>query len=257
MSMNAPFVIKVGGQELDNPAFVSGLAEVVRSMATPPVIVHGGGRGSTRLAERLNVETRFVDGLRVTDDATLEVAIMGLVGLASTTIVTGLVSGGVRALGLCGADAALVRVRPNARRELGWVGQPTAVDAQRLQALLHAGFVPCLAPISLGEDGRLYNVNADTVAAAVAAALDAPALAMVTATPGVLDGGNVIPRLTPSRIDDLINNGIIRDGMIPKTRAACDALAAGVRRVLILDLAGLAGWAANSATPHGTEIVPT
>lgn len=254
--MSSPIVIKVGGQELDNPAFVGGLANVVGAMATPPVIVHGGGRGSTRLAERLHLETRFIDGFRVTDDATLEVATMGLVGLASTALVTGLVNGGVPALGLCGADAAIVRVRPDARRELGWVGEPTAVDGARLKALLGAGFVPCLAPISLGEDGRLYNVNADTVAAAVATALDAPALVMVTAAPGVLDNGVVLTRLTPPRIENLITNGIIRDGMIPKTRAACDALANGVRRILIVDLAGLAGWTANTGTPHGTEIVP-
>ena len=255
--MSAPIVIKVGGNELDNPAFVSGLARVAASMSAPPVIVHGGGRGSTRLAERLNLETRFIDGFRVTDDATLEVATMGLVGLASTTLVTGLVNGGVPALGLCGADAGLVRVRPDARRELGWVGEPTAVDGARLRALLQAGFVPCLAPISLGEDGRIYNVNADTVAAAVAAALDAPALVMVTAAPGVLDDGNVLPRLTPSRIEELITHGIIRDGMIPKTRAACDALASGVRSVLIVDLTGLAGWTAEPNSLHGTEIVPS
>lgn len=252
--MSAPIVLKIGGQELDSETFVHGLAEAVRAMATPPVIVHGGGRGATQLAARLQLQTRFVDGLRVTDDETLDVAVLGLVGGASTTLVQGLVNGGVPALGLSGVDAALVRVQPDPRRDLGWVGVPTCVDAARLRALVAAGFVPCLAPISLGEDGHLYNVNADTVAAAVAAALDAPALVMVTAAPGVLDEGRVVPRLTPTRIDDLIAQGIIRDGMIPKVRAACDALRGGVQRVRIVDLAGLSAWLEGATDPLGTEI---
>ena len=254
--MNAPLVLKVGGQELDSPAFLAGLAQVVTALPAPPVIVHGGGKGSTRLADRLGLETRFIDGRRVTDDATLEIAVMGLVGQASTQLVQGLVTGGVRAIGLSGVDAGLVTVAPAAPRDLGWVGEPSTVRHEVLHDLVKAGFVPCLAPISLGDDGCVYNVNADTVAAAIAAALGAPALVMLTAAPGVLRDGQIIPTLTPHRIERLITDGVIRDGMIPKTRAACAALARGVRSTRIIDLAGLTAWVADRETPQGTEVRP-
>jgi acetylglutamate kinase len=247
-------VIKIGGQELDDANFLAGLATVVHDLAERPVIVHGGGKGSTRLAARLGIESRFVDGLRVTDAEMLEVATMGLVGLASTQLVGGLVRGGVPALGLCGIDAGLVRVKPTARRELGFVGEPVQVDAARLRALVEAGFVPCIAPICASPEGQPYNVNADVVAAAVAGALDAQALAFVTASPGVLEDRAVLPRLTPPDCERLIEARVITDGMVPKVRAACDALAGGVRRTLILDLPGLAAWA--SGRPAGTEVSP-
>lgn len=249
-----PVVIKVGGQELDSPEFLDGLARTVKGMPNPPVIVHGGGKASSALASRLGLQTRFVDGLRVTDDATLEVAVMGLVGLASTQLVRGLLAADVPAIGLSGVDARLVTVRRTDRPELGHVGVPVAVDAARLVALLEAGFVPCIAPVSLDAEGAMYNVNADVVAAAVAAALDAPALAFVTAARGVLDGGEVVPRLTPPDCEALIERGVIRDGMIPKVRAACEALAGGVRRTLILDLQGLSAW--SNGQIAGTEVVP-
>lgn len=249
-------VIKVGGQELDNPDFMRSLARHVAAMDARPVIVHGGGRASTDLAARLGLQTHFVNGQRVTDEATLEVVVMGLVGLASTQLVRALVDAGLKAVGLCGVDARIVTVRRMANRTLGWVGEPVAVDATALRALLAAGFLPCIAPPALDEDGHLYNVNADSVAAAVASALQAQSLDFVTAAPGVLHNGEVIPRLTAARCESLIADGTIRDGMIPKVRAACGALAGGVRRALIIDIAGLkARPCAPNGAHHGTEVV--
>lgn len=249
-------VIKVGGKELENADFLVGLAGVVASLPRPPIIVHGGGKGTSQLAERLGVPSRFVDGLRVTDDATLEVAVMGLVGQASTQLVLALVNAGVPALGLSGVDAGLVTVEKLAHPggDLGWVGRPVAVEAVRLRALLEAGFVPCLAPISRGVDGQLYNVNADHVAQAVAAALQAEALVFLTNVPGVLRNGQVMPRLTPEDVEILIKEGTVTEGMIPKVRSACQALEAGVRAVLITNLEGLRAW--GQGVEAGTRVVP-
>lgn len=249
------FVIKLGGNELNDEGFLAHFGRMVVELPERPVIVHGGGRGTSELAERLGLETRFVDGLRVTDDDAIDVAVMGLVGMASTRLVRTLVTAGVPALGLSGVDAGLVTAEKlhHPTADLGWVGTPGVVDAARLESLLEAGFVPCLAPISLDAAGDVYNVNADHVAQAVAAALRAEALVFLTNVPGVLHDGERIERLTPADAETLIDAGIIVDGMIPKVRSAGAALAAGVRRVLITDLDGLAAW--TRGEPAGTEIV--
>ncbi len=248
-------VIKVSGSELDSPRFLEELAKVIAHLPGRPVLVHGGGKGTSALAARLGVRSRFVEGLRVTDDETLDVVVMGLVGKASTQLVLALVNAGVPALGLSGVDAGLVTVEKlvHAGGDLGWVGKPVAVNAGRLQALLEAGFVPCLAPVSRSADGKLYNVNADHVAQAVAAGLGAEALVFLTNVPGVLADGERLPRLTPPQVERLIEEGTIRDGMIPKVRSACRAIGAGVRAVVITDLAGLRAWAHGE--PAGTRIV--
>ncbi|MBA3532098.1 MAG: acetylglutamate kinase [Ardenticatenales bacterium] len=234
-------VIKVGGNELDNESFLRGFAQAVAALPEAPVIVHGGGRGTTMLMERFGLEARFVEGLRVTDAQTLELAVMGMVGQASMRLVQALVNAGVPALGLSGVDAGLVTAEPVtvAGGDLGAVGQPVAVASERLLALLNAGFVPCLAPISRGRDGALLNVNADAVAQAVAAALDAERLLFLTNVAAVTIDGQTVRILTPAEIDEAIQSGEISGGMIPKTRAAVAALQAGVRHALITDLAGL------------------
>ncbi|MDQ7030099.1 MAG: acetylglutamate kinase [Ardenticatenia bacterium] len=248
-------VIKVSGNELDNAHFLEELAKVIAHFPRYPVVVHGGGKGTSALAARLGVRSRFVDGLRVTDEETLDVVVMGLVGTASTRLVLALVNAGVPALGMSGVDAGLITVEKlvHAGGDLGWVGKPVAVNAGRLDALLNAGFVPCLAPVSLGADGRLYNVNADHVAQAVAAALEAEALVFLTNVPGVLADGELCAQLTPAEVEQLIQQGTITDGMIPKVRSACRAVGAGVRVVVITDLAGLRAWARGE--PAGTRVV--
>lgn len=233
-------VIKVGGNELDQPAFVRALAALVSGMPDPPLIVHGGGRGTTALMEAFGIEPRFIDGLRVTDGATLSAAIMGMVGEASTQLVGALVNAGLPALGLSGVDAALVRATPMAHRDgaLGAVGRPESVDGDALRALLNAGFLPCLAPICWGAEGPL-NVNADQVAGAVAAALRADLLVLLTNVAAVRIDGRARAALTTAEIEPAIAGGSIRDGMIPKCRGARQALEQGVGQVLICDLDGL------------------
>ena len=233
-------VLKVGGSELDNDGFLAALADEIAALAEPPVIVHGGGKETTRLMQG----GQFVDGLRVTDDATLKAAVMGLVGTASTRLVQALTRRGVPALGLSGHDAGLVTVVPHPDRRLGRVGRPCSVHADRLKALLSAGFVPCLAPICCDAQGELYNVNADDVAKAVASELHADALLFLTAVEGVYDKNGVIPELHIDEIEGSIAAGIVTDGMIPKLRAAADAAAGG----LDVRITDLRGWRTGAGT---------
>ena len=238
-------VIKIGGRELDDPAFLEGLVGALRRMAPPPVLVHGGGNVVSAWQQRLGLTPRYVDGLRVTDGETLDVAVMTLAGLTNKQLVAALQQAGIPALGLCGADLGLVQVAPVPG--LGRVGKPVAVAAAPLARWMAEGIVPVVAPIGLGPEG-LYNVNADSMAGAIAAAFPAEELLFLTDVPGVLVAGRVRPHLTPAEAEALIAAGIIRDGMVPKVRAALEALAAGVRRVRIADLGGAAGG--------GTSIVP-
>lgn len=239
-------VIKIGGNELDNPAFVQGLAACVAAMASAPdapVIVHGGGRAISALQEKLGLQPVKVDGLRVTDAAALEVAQMVLSGHANKLLVTALFAAGATAVGLSGVDGGLLRcVRKQVHgADLGYVGQVVSVQPALVQHLVAQGIVPVISPISLGLDGQVYNVNADEAAAALAAALGAELLSFVSNVPGVLDGsGQPLRRLSPARTEQLIAAGVIRDGMAPKVRAALDGLAQGVAKARIVDLAGLA-----------------
>lgn len=247
-------VIKVGGNELDSASFLAGLAEAIGALEELPVLVHGGGRGTTMLMERFGLEARFIEGLRVTDPQTLELAIMGQVGQASMQVVSALVNAGLPALGLSGVDGALVTAEriTVAGGDLGAVGQPAGVNAERLRALLDAGFLPCLSPISRSASGEILNVNADSVAQAVAVALDAERLLLLTNVPGVMLGGSVVPALTPNHVESAIERGDIVGGMIPKVRGACAAIQAGVRNAVITDLAGLQAIARGD--PAGTTV---
>lgn len=237
-------VVKVGGNELDDQAFVAQFAAAIARMkhaGAQPIIVHGGGKGLTDLLTLMNAPTRFVDGLRVTDAQTRDAALMALSGLANKRLVAALIAHGVDAVGLSGLDAGLVRVTAM-NPALGFVGRPAGVRAPLLTAWLAQGLTPVIAPMSLGHDGEIYNVNADHVAGALAAAVDADLLTFVTNVPGVLDRGrSLIPHLSAAQAEAMIADGTIFGGMIPKVRAALEALDAGVRRARITDLAGLAG----------------
>lgn len=235
-------VIKIGGNELDNPAFVQGLAARVAAMGAAPVVVHGGGRAIGALQEKLGLQPAKVDGLRVTDAASLEVAQMVLSGHANKLLVTALFTAGVPAVGLSGVDGGLLRcVKKQVNgADLGYVGQIVGVQPALVQHLAAQGIVPVISPISLGLDGQVYNVNADEAAAALAAALGADLLSFVSNVPGVIDGsGQPLRRLSAAHSEQLIAAGVIRDGMVPKVRAALDGLAHGVARARIVDLAGL------------------
>ncbi len=236
-------VLKVGGSQADNEAFLCALAETVARIEEHVVIVHGGGKEIARLQKALGLTPRFVEGLRVTDDDGLAVVEMVLSGRVNKRLVAWLTMAGVPALGLSGVDLGLVRVEKMAHQagDLGWVGRVVEVDPEPLLMLLQRDIVPVVSPVSLGFDGHTYNVNADHVATGVARALGASALYFLTNVAGVLVNGQVVRQLSAAEAEKLIENGTIRDGMVPKVRSALAAVAAGVREARITDLEGLAG----------------
>lgn len=235
-------VIKVGGNDLSDPEFVRGLAASIAAIRGQIVIVHGGGRAIAEMQRRLGIEPVMVEGLRVTDQASLEVAQMILSGHSNKLIVAELLRRGVDAIGLSGVDGGLLRcVRRQAGSvDLGLVGRITSVRAMLLTGFLEQGLTPVVSPISLGDDGFVYNVNADEAAAAVAAALSADVVDFVSNVPGVLDhNGAIISRLAPQIVETLIASDVITGGMIPKVRAALQALDQGVSGARIVDVEGL------------------
>jgi acetylglutamate kinase len=248
-------VLKIGGNELNEPAFLNGLAKTVATAAEPVVIVHGGGRAIADLQTRLGLETFKVEGLRVTDADSLAVAEMVLSGQANKKIVSALLAVGVDAIGLSGVDRGLLRcqkkIHPTA--DLGYVGEIVQVRTVVITQLLEQGVTPVVSPISLGLDGQTYNVNADHAACALAAALNANLLDFVSNVPGVLKQGQLLPALTPFQVENLIVSGVISDGMVPKVRAALAAVNQGVPRARIVNLAGLG--AAGGTSFIGKEIL--
>ncbi len=233
-------VLKVGGNEIDDPSFLDGFARAVAAMPDPPVVVHGGGKEIADLQVRFGVTPHFIEGLRVTDETSLAIAEMVLSGRVNKRIVVALMEAGADAIGLSGVDRGLVRVEKmhHPAGDLGRVGRVVHVRSDILCDLVEHNIVPVVSPISLGDDGA-YNVNADSVACAVACALSAEAVVFVTNVPGVLEGDNVIPAMTPAHAQSLIKSQVIRGGMIPKVRAALDAVAGGARAARITNLDGL------------------
>ena len=237
-------VIKVGGNDLDDPAFMEGLVAAVTDLHEQGVIiVHGGGKGIGRLQKRLGLEPRFIQGLRVTDAPSLEVAQMVLSGQVNKRLAARLVAAGVPAVGLSGVDGGLLRVEKmdHPAGDLGLVGHIVRVNTELLAGLLGQGLVPVISPISLGLDGQTYNVNADHAALAVAQAMSAASAVFLTNVPGVLRDGELVSKIDARRAEALIAQGVIAGGMIPKVRSALEAVAAGVGQAVITNLAGL--WA--------------
>ncbi len=234
-----PVVIKVGGNDLEKPGFVDDLARAVADLNchTPCVLVHGGGQAINRMQRQLGLEPVYVNGQRVTDDASLEVAEMMLSGLVNKQLTFALLRAGVDALGLSGVDRRLLQVEPWSA-DMGRVGRIVQVRAQVLLDLCAQGVVPVVSPISMGADGR-YNVNADHAAGAIAAALKAAYATFLTNVPGVRIGADVAPYLSVAQAHELIAQNIITGGMIPKVTAALDAIASGVQKAIITDLPGL------------------
>jgi acetylglutamate kinase len=237
--MNPPTVIKVGGNDLSMPGFTDQLAAIIYDLSQqePCILVHGGGRAITDLMTRMGIEPAYVDGQRITDEATLEAAEMILSGRVNKDLVAALLAAGVDALGMSGVDRGLLRVRPWAEG-MGLVGRIVAVRVEVLDELCGSGVVPVISPISLGPAGR-YNVNADHAAGAIAGAVDASQAVFVTNVPGVQVDGEIVPSLFAGETRDLIERGEIHGGMIPKVEAALAALENGVRRARITDLPGL------------------
>lgn len=239
-----PHLFKISGSDLDNPAFsarfASGIAAAAKA-GQAPIVVHGGGKELTELLTTFKIETRFVDGLRVTFGPARDAALMVLSGLTNKRLTAAIIAAGADAIGLSGIDGGLVRVEAM-NPALGFVGKPVQARSELLANLVAQGFVPVINPMSLGFDGEIYNVNADHVAGALAVAMDADMLTFVTNMPGVLDGQmQLIPTLTATQTNALIASGVISGGMIPKVKTALEALAAGVKQVRITNLDGLAG----------------
>ncbi|MDW8317939.1 MAG: acetylglutamate kinase [Anaerolineae bacterium] len=243
MSGPSPLILKVGGNEIDDDSFLAGFVRAVAELqrTTPVVVVHGGGKEIAELHAQLNVPFEMVDGLRATSAESLRLVEMVLSGLVNTRLTRWLVNAGVEALGVNGVDLGLIRVRPlrPRGRDIGFVGQVAAVRREWLLRLLDLGVVPVVSPISLGVDGLSYNVNADQVAGALAVALAAQRLVFVSNVPGVKLNGQVTPSLTVAEVEAHIASGQISGGMIPKVRAAVDAVREGVAEAVITDLAGL------------------
>lgn len=245
------FVIKYGGHAMGDASLAKKFASdivLLKQVGINPVVVHGGGPQIGQMLERLKIKSEFIDGLRVTDKETVEIVEMVLSGLINKQIVSAISSAGGTAIGLSGKDGELIRARKlrRSRRDpgsniekildLGFVGEPVAVDPHILDAFSDTDVIPVIAPIGSGENGETFNINADTAAGAIAGALDATRLFLLTDVAGVLDkSGDLIAELTPEKAASLMQDGTIEGGMIPKVQTCLEAVERGVEGVVILD----------------------
>jgi acetylglutamate kinase len=244
-------VIKYGGHAMGDRAAAEDFAEdvvLLEQSGIKPVVVHGGGPQIGKMLEKLGIKSEFKGGLRVTDAATVEVVEMVLAGSINKQIVGWIGAEGGKAVGLSGKDGNMVMARKVTRTavdpdsniekvvDLGFVGEPELVNREVLDQVLQAELIPVLAPVAIGQDGQTYNVNADTFAGAIAGALTAKRLLLLTDVPGVLDKNkNLIPEMTIEDCRRLIADGTITNGMIPKIETCIYALEKGVEAVVILD----------------------
>ena len=244
-------VIKYGGHAMGDAelgkAFARDVA-LLRQSGVNPIVVHGGGPQIGAMLDRMGIKSEFKGGMRVTDKATVEIVEMVLAGLINKNIVADFNAEGARAIGLCGKDGNMVRARkmhrtqrdPDSKIEevidLGFVGEPEKIDTSVLNTVVESGLIPIIAPVAFGADGETYNVNADTFAGAVAGALSANRLLFLTDVPGVLDkDGKLIQQLSIKEAYDLIEDGTISGGMIPKVETCIDVLNKGVEAVVIVN----------------------
>lgn len=239
--MNQPIVVKIGGHEINDYNFLSELPVVLKGAGAPVVIVHGGGVEISELQRRLGITPRYVDGVRITDIASLSVVTMVLCGSVNTRLVGKLIAGGIDAQGISGVDRAVIRAEPmpNDKEDMQFTGRVTEVRGDMLLAMVEAGIAPVIAPVCLGSDGQAYNVNADHVTGAVATAVKASRVVFLTNVEGVLENGEVRRTITPAEAEHMIEEEVIFGGMIPKVRTALDTLARGVPKAVITNLAGL------------------
>ena len=244
-------VIKYGGNAMAEETLKQGFARdvvMMKLVGINPVVVHGGGPQIGRLLERIGKESRFVQGMRVTDAETMDVVEMVLGGLVNKDIVNLINQHGGMAVGLTGKDGDLIRARKLTLErgrddvdepeiiDLGHVGEVASVDASVVNMLVSGNFIPVIAPIGVGEDGHSYNINADLVAGKVAEVLKAEKLILLTNTAGLLDKQErLLTGLTAHQVDELIADGTIHGGMLPKIRCALDAVKGGVRAAHIID----------------------
>lgn len=245
------FVVKYGGHAMGDPDLAMQFARdvvLLKKVGINPVVVHGGGPQIGRLLERMRIKSTFIDGLRVTDAETIDIVEMVLSGKINKEIVTWVNDAGGLAIGLSGKDGQMVRAKKLSRTtkdpdsnieknlDLGFVGEPYAVDPHILETFAKSDIIPVIAPIGIGDNGETFNINADTMAGAIAAAVGAARLYMLTDVSGVLDGkGNRLTDLTAGEVHALIADGTISGGMIPKVETCLSAVEKGVEAAVILN----------------------
>ena len=244
-------VVKYGGHAMGDEIVAERFAAdvvLLKQVGINPIVVHGGGPQIGQMLKRLRIKSDFIDGLRVTDRATVEIVEMVLSGSINKQIVSAINARGGYAIGLSGKDANLIRARKLTRTkvdpdshiervlDLGFVGEPEAINATVLETLRNSAIIPVIAPIGVGEEGQTYNINADTVAGAVAGAVKASRFLLLTDVPGVLDKSKaLIPELSADEVRRLIEDGTIGGGMIPKVETCLQALSDGVEAAVIVD----------------------
>jgi acetylglutamate kinase len=263
----ATVVIKYGGHAMGDAALAEQFANdivLLKQVGINPVIVHGGGPQIGRMLDRLKIESDFVDGLRVTDQATVDIVEMVLAGSINKEIVTAINRAGGFAIGMSGKDGNLIRARKLRRTkkdpdsniervlDLGFVGEPTEITPHLLDMFRESDVIPVIAPIGIGPNGETFNINADTAAGAIAAATGAYRLLMLTDITGVLDKeGTLIPDMTVTEARTLISNGTIKGGMIPKVETCLTAVEQGVDGAVIIDGRVPHAILLEIFTPHG------
>ena len=235
-------VVKYGGAAMKDQGLKD---KVVRDIVflscvgLRPVVVHGGGPEINSWLGKLGIEPQFKDGLRVTDAPTMDVVEMVLVGRVNKELVSLINRSGGSAVGLCGKDGNLIRARPEGREGIGFVGEVNSIDTKLVESLVSSGYVPVISSVAADSKGQAYNINADTVAGELAAALGAEKLILLTDTPGILenykDPSTLMPKLDIQQARDLIDKGIVAGGMIPKVNCCVRSLAQGVRATHIID----------------------
>jgi acetylglutamate kinase len=244
-------LVKYGGNAMGEEGVADHFAQdivLMRQTGIDPVVVHGGGPQISAMLKRLEIKSNFIDGLRVTDQAAIDVVEMVLTGTVNKQIVSAINNAGGKAVGVSGKDGQMIVAKKllytkrNAatgseeKIDLGFVGEPEEINTEVLQTIVRSDMIAVIAPIGVGRDGATYNINADTVAGAVAGALKADRMLLLTDVPGVMDrNGNLIERLTTTEARALIKDGTISGGMIPKVETCIDAVERGVRAAVILD----------------------
>lgn len=240
------FVIKFGGNAMTDPELHESFARdvvLMKLVGMNPVVVHGGGPQIGALLERLNIETQFVGGMRVTDEHTMDVVEMVLGASVNKEIVDSIHRNGGRAIGITGKDGQLIQAKKlggswgsDGQPDIGQVGEVESIDTDILSMLSDSDYIPVIAPVAGSADGQTYNINADIVAGKLSEVLQAEKLMLLTNVTGLLDAqGNTLTGLSSKQVEDLIDSGVIAGGMLPKIRCALDAVQSGVRSAHIID----------------------
>lgn len=246
-------VLKIGGNQLDDPIFICGIAQAIKHMSDLPIVVHGGSKSIKALQRKLGIKSQSIDGQPMTVPSPLEIIMMVLCGQLNLKLVAALTNVGIEAQGFTGADRGLIRAKPVLRPDgsIGRVGEVTSVRTDILLNTLSANIVPVITPVLLGEDGRFFSNNADQIASIIGIAVKAEQIIFLTDVPGVLNRGTLVEHITPQQARELIVNGTVTGGMVVKLNAALDSILSGVQQAVITDLQGLVQGTGTVASSQG------